>query len=195
MNNREMREIAKIRRVKQHILDHVITPPIPALTAESTALTASLTQIEALAESQAEGFGAVSGAVDHRLVVVDDLLNLMRSLSKAAKVLDKDDHPDVEAKMRMGLPKGFEELLVKANLFHSTLQPIEAEFIALGASATVAADLQALITQLEGASDLKLTGLDTQIGGTTGLGLAIREALKHVRKLDAIFCQVYRTIR
>ena len=192
MNNYEMREIAKVRRVKQHILDHPITPAIPALTAESTAVSTSLTQIDALAESQAGGFGAVTGAVDHRLMVVDNLLNLMRSLSKAAKVLDKDDHPDVAAKMRIGQNVSFEKLLVKANLFHSTLQPIEAEFIALGASATVAADLQALITELEGAGNLKLTGLDTQIGGTSGLGLAVRQALKHVRKIDAILCLVYR---
>lgn len=192
MNNYEMREIAKVRRVKQHILDHPITPAIPALTAESTAVSTSLTQIDALAESQAGGFGAVTGAVDHRLMVVDNLLNLMRSLSKAAKVLDKDDHPDVAAKMRIGQNVSFEKLLVKANLFHSTLQPIEAEFIALGASATVAADLQALITAAQGAWDQKLTGLDTQIGGTAGLKQGMKAALKRVRKLDAILSQLYR---
>ena len=192
MDNYIQRELAKMRRSKQHILDNPITPAMPVLTTEATALTTSITDIEGLAESQAAGFGTVSGAVDQRLAVVDDLLALMRSLSKAAKVLDKDAHPDVAAKMRMGRYGGFEKLLVQANLFHSTLQPIEAEFIALGASATVAADLQALITAVEGVGNLKLTGLDTQIGGTTGLKLAVRKGLKHVRKIDAILCQVYR---
>ncbi len=192
MNDYTRRELAKMRRSKQHILDNPITPAIPVLTTEAAGLTASITEIEGLAQSQADGFGTVSGAVEQRLAAVDNLLSLMRSLSKASKVLDQETHPDVAAKMRMGDAKSFEELLVQANLFHSTLQPIEAEFIALGASATVAADLQALITAVEAVGNLKLTGLDTQIGGTTGLILAVRKGLKHVRRLDAIMCQVYR---
>ena len=54
------------------------------------------------------------------------------------------------------------------------------------------ADLQALITPVEGVGNLKLTGLDNQIGGTTGLKVAVRKGLRHARKIDAILCQVYR---
>ena len=193
MNNYTLREFAKLRRVKQFFVDHPLTPPNPAATAEAAGVSGAITEIEGLAKSQADGFGTVSGAVDQRLQVVDDLRNLMSSLSKASKVLDKTVHPDVATKMRMGHFVSFEQLLVQANLFHSTVQPIEAEFIALGASATVAADLETLITALQGAGNLKFSGLDTQVGGTVGLKFAIREGLRHVRKLDAILCQVYRT--
>ena len=169
MNNYNEREAAKLRRVKQYMQDNILVPANPAAAVEATAVSNAITTIEAMAENHAAGSGTKSGAVDQRLEVVDQLLNLMRSLSKAAKVLDKSIHPDVATKMRMGDVSSFEGFLTKANVFHSTLEPIEAEFVALGASATVAADLQALITALQGAGDLKLTGLDLQIGGTAGL--------------------------
>jgi hypothetical protein len=140
--------------------------------AEYTGVANAVTAIESLEEDQDAGKGTESGAVDQRLVLVGSLLDQMRSLSKAAKVLDVETHPDVATKMRMSGIPSVEELIIRANVFHSTLQPIEAEFIALGAAATVAADLQAAITA-EGARGLKLTGCDLRIGGTAGLGVAI----------------------
>ena len=193
MENYDNRELAKLRRVKQFGDDHPLVPANPLAAAEYTGVSNAITNVEQMAEAQSSGNGTKSGAVDQRLQMVDDLLDLMRSLSKASKVLETTLHPDVATKMRMDRFGSFEQLLVQANVFHSTLEPIEAEFIALGASATVAADLQALITALEGAGNLKLSGLDTQVGGTVGIKFAIREGLKHVRKLDAILCQVYRT--
>src|SRR5688572_13870167 len=95
MTNREKREVAMLRRVKQYMEDHLLVPPNPAAAAESTAVSGAIADVEAMAENQASGNGTASGAVDQRLVLVDDLVNLMRSLSKAAKVLDKNIHPDV----------------------------------------------------------------------------------------------------
>src|SRR5688572_8617844 len=189
MNDYIRREIAKLRRVRQFGEDHPYANA--EATAEYTAIGMAITNLETMEENQVSGGGTVSGAVDQRLAVVDDLLKLMSSLAKVAKVLDAVTHPDVATKMRMRDIKSFEQLLTRANVFHSTLQPIEAEFIALGASATVAADLQAKITALQGAGNLKRTGLDTQIGGTAGLKFGVRAALKRVRKLDAILCQAY----
>jgi hypothetical protein len=191
MNDYTRREMAKLRRVKQFGAENPLVPAIAEATTEYTAIDNSITYLETLAEKQESGAGTVSGAVDQRLVVVDDLLKLMSSLAKVAKVLDAATHPDVATKMRMRGINSFEELLTRANVFHSTLEPIEAEFIALGAAATVAADLQAKITALQSAGNLKNSGLDTQIGGTAGLKFGIRAALKHVRKLDAILCQAY----
>jgi hypothetical protein len=191
MNDYIRRELAKLRCVKQFGEDHALTPENPAATAEYTAVGNAITYLETQEQNQESGKGTAAGAVDQRLAVVDDLLMLMRSLSKAAKVLDRATHPDVATKMRMSGIDSFEQLLARANVFHSTVQPIEAEFIALGAAATVTADLQAKITALQSAGNLKSTGLDTQIGGTAGLKFGMRAALKHVRKLDAILCQAY----
>ena len=198
MTNLEQREIAMLRSVKQYMQDHILVPANPAAEAEATAVSNAITETEAMAENQATGTGTASGAVDQRLVLVDDLLDDMRSLSKAAKVLDKSIHPEVAIR-RKGTPimaagiSSFQDLMTRANVFHATLEPIEAEFIALGASATVAADLQAKITAVLGMWNLKLSGVDLQIGGTAGIAAVVRAALKRVRKLDAILCQIHRT--
>jgi hypothetical protein len=191
MNDYLRREINKLRRIRQFGEDHPLTPANAQATAEYTAIDTSITDLEAQEQIQESGEGTMAGAVDQRLAVADDLMKLMSSLAKAAKILDKATHPDVATKMRMSGIDSFEQLLARANVFHSTLQPIEAEFVALGAAATVAADLQAKITALQTAGNLKSTGLDTQIGGTAGLKFGVRAALKHARKLDAILCQAY----
>ena len=192
MNDYIKREFAKMRRVLLFGEEHPLDPENAAATAEYEGVTNAVLRIENFAENQVAGKGTVSGAVSQRLLYVDDLLSLMSSLAKVAKVLDSAAYPDVAAKMRMGGIKNFEQLITRAKLFRSTLQPIEAEFITLGASPTVAADLQAKIARVQGAWDLKLTGRDLHIGGTAGLTIAVREGLKHVRRLDAILCQIYR---
>jgi hypothetical protein len=192
MTNRNKREVEMMKRVKQFVADHALVPPNAAATAEAAAIATAIDDVEGQAENQEAGSGTVSGAVDQRLLVVDELLNLMSSLSKAAKTLDTATYPDVATKMRMGGITSFAGLMTRAMLFHSTLLPIEAVFVALGAEPTVAADLQAMIDELQSAGNLKFTGLDTQVGGTFGLSVKTREGLKHVAKLDAILCQVYR---
>lgn len=193
MNDYIIRELAKMRRVVLFGEEHPLDPENPAATTEYVGVANAIFRIESFGEDQAAGKGTVSGAVSQRLVYVDDLLSLMSSLAKAANVLDASTHPDVASKMRMGGIKNFEQLITRAKLFRSTLQSIEAEFITLGASPTVAADLQGKINKVQGAWDLKLSGRDLHIGGTAGLMVAVREGLKHVRKLDAILCQIYRT--
>jgi hypothetical protein len=193
MTNLEQRKLAMLRRVKQYMQDNILAPANPAAEAESTAVSNAITEAEAMAENQASGSGTKSGAVDQRFVLVDDLMGYMRSLSKAAKVLDKSIHPEVATKMQMSGIASYQDLITRANVFHATLEPIEAEFVALGASATVAADLQAKITAVQGLWNLKLSGLDLQIGGTAGIAVVVRAALKRVRKLDAILCQIHRT--
>ena len=192
MNDRNRRELAMMRRVVKHMQDNALVPPNPAAQTEQTAISDAVTETEAQALNQESGKATASGAVDQRLVAVGDLLDLMRSLSKAAKVLDPAIHPDVATKMKTSGIDNLEELVTRANVFHSTLEPIEAEFIAMGASATVAADLRALITAVEAMRGLKLTGLDLQIGGTAGIAAAVRAGLKRVRKLDAIMSQIHR---
>jgi hypothetical protein len=193
MKDRNRRELGAMRRIVQHKEEPTVVPANPAAEAEYTAIENAITQAEAQDLNFESGKGTVSGAVDQRLVAVYDLLSLMRSLSKASKVLDAATHPDVATKMRMGAIGNLQELLTRAHVFHTTLEPIKAAFIALGASATVAEDLQAKITAVESMRTLKLTGLDQQIGGTAGVTATVRAGMKRVRKLDAILCQIYRT--
>jgi hypothetical protein len=192
MNKRNTRALARMKRVKQFVLDHAIAPAIPALTAESTALGTVITALDAASVTQEGGAGAVTGAVDTRLDVAEELRLLMSSLAKAAKRLDKETHPDVAGKMRMGGIDSYAELWTRALLFKETLAPIKQAFVDLGAPADVDEELNALITALQTAGNRKSTGLDTQVGGTLDIQAKAREGIRCVQQIDAILTQVYR---
>ena len=192
MNKRTTRALARMKRVKQFVLDHAVVPPILALTAESTALSAVITALDNASAAQDGGTGAVTSAVDSRLEVVAQLRLLMSSLAKAAKRLDTATHPDVAGKMRMSGIDSFAELLTRALLFQETLAPIKQAFVDLGAPADVDEELSDLITALQAAGNRKSTGLDTQVGGTLDVAAQISQGGRHVQQLDAIYTQLYR---
>ena len=192
MNDRNARKFLAMKRVKQHVADNPLTPPNLAVTAEATALSTVITAVDTAASTQDSGAGAISGAVDSRLAGVQELRTLMRSLAKAARTLDATTHPDVAAKMRMSGTNSFGTLLTRAHVFKETLEPIAQAFTDLGAPATVVDELDDLIATVEAAGNRKFTGLDTRATGTVNIEAKVRLGMEHVRKLDAIFTQVYR---
>jgi hypothetical protein len=187
-----IRTLTRMKRVKKHCDDHVVAPANPTVTAEATALDTVITAVEAAAVAQDGGAGAVTSAVDSRLETEMQLRQLMASLAKAGRRLDKDAYPDVAGKLRMAGINSFPKLLTRAMVFKETLATAKPAFVALGAPADVDVELDDLITALESAGDQKTSSLDTQIGGTLGIAAKVREGIDHMRELDAIFTQLYR---
>ena len=192
MNKREIRTFARMKRVKKHCEDHPPMPANPAVAAEETALGAVITGVETAAVAQDGGTGEVVSAVDARLGAEKELRQLMSSLAKAGRRLDKETYPDVAGKLRMDGTHSFAKLLTRALVFKETLATTKAAFVALGAPADVDEELNGLITALQGAGDQKTSSLATQIGGTVGIAVKVREGIDHMRELDAIFTQLYR---
>ena len=192
MNKRNIRKFTRMTRVKKYCDDHVEVPPNSAVTAEATALGTVITEVEAAAVAQDGGMGSVTSAVDSRLGTETALRQLMASLAKAGRRLDKDAYPDVAGKLRMEGANSFAKLLTRALVFKETVTAAKAAFVALGAPADVDEELDDLIAALQGAGDHKTTSLDHQIGGTLGIEAKIREGIGHVQQLDAIFTQLYR---
>jgi hypothetical protein len=187
-----IRSLARMKRVKKHCDDHAPVPANPALTTEATSLGTVITAVEAAAVAQDGGAGAVTSAVDSRLETEKELRQLMASLAKAGRRLDKDTYPDVAGKLRMAGINSFAKLVTRALVFKETVAPAKAAFVALGAPAEVDQELDGLITALQDAGDQKTSSLDTQIGGTLTLDAKVREGIDHMRELDAIFTQLYR---
>ncbi len=187
-----VRNFARMKRVKKHCDDHATVPPNAAITAEATALGTAITAVETAAVAQDGGAGAVTSAVDSRLQTETELRQLMSSLAKAGRRLDKETYPDVAGKLRMEGINSFAKLLTRALVFKETVTTAKAAFVALGAPADVDEELNALITALQGAGEQKTSSLGTQIGGTLGIAAKIREGIDHMRELDAIFTQLYR---
>jgi hypothetical protein len=192
MNKRNIRKLTRMKRVKKYCDDHVVAPANPAVTAEATSLGTVITAVEAAAVSQDGGFGAVASAVDSRLETEKELRQLMSSLAKAGRRLDKDTYPDVAGKLRMAGANSFAKLLTRALVFKETVTTAKAAFVALGAPADVDEEIDTLITALESAGGDKTSSLDAQIGGTLNIEAKVREGIAHVQELDAIFTQLYR---
>ena len=192
MKKRDIRTLARMKRVKKHCEDHAPVPPNAAITTEATALGTVITAVEAAAIAQDGGTGAVASAVDSRLGTEKDLRQLMASLAKAGRRLDKDAFPDVAGKLRMEGTHSFAKLLTRALVFKETVTVAKAAFVALGAPADVDEELDDLITAFESAGDDKTSNLDARIGGTLKIDAKVREGTDHIRELDAIFTQLYR---
>ena len=192
MNKRNIRKLTRMKRVKKHCDDHAPVPANPAITAEATSLGTVITAVETAAVAQDGGFGAVASAVDSRLETEKELRQLMSSLAKAGRRLDKETYPDVAGKLRMEGTHSFAKLLTRALVFKETVTVAKTAFVALGAPAEVDEELDDLITALESAGNDKISNLDAQIGGTLNIDAKVREGIDHIRELDAIFTQLYR---
>jgi hypothetical protein len=182
-----------MKRVKQHVLDHVITPANPVVTATATALGDSITTIETLDSGWDQGKGLFLGAAEERQFAKIQLRNALSALSLVSKTLEKAVYPDVAAQLKMGNhKKTYQGTLAFGRAAVAVVEPMKQVFIDHGSAATVIEDLQALIDALEAAGNRKTTGLDSRIGKTAALRAEARVGMSHVRKLDGIFSQLYK---
>jgi hypothetical protein len=186
MNDDQIRQTNSMKRSKQFVLDHPITPANAAVTTASTALTAAITQIEALDSARLIGTNLSRGAVAERQLRKKALRSALSDLSRVSKTLDKTAHPDVAAQLKMGGATSYAALLTLANSAVTVITPIKQVFIDHGAAATVVEDLQDLIDAFVASGERRYTGLGAQVGGTAALKDAIRAGMDQVRVLDGI---------
>ncbi len=186
-------KLNSMKRSKQFVLVHPITPINLLVTTTATALGDSITRLETLSATRNEGTGTSRGAAEGRKAAKRNLRSAVSSLSLVAKTLDNATHPDVEAQLKMGRhARSYQSLLDFARAVKAVAESIEEVFIAHGAAATFVEDLQALITAMEAANNRKTSGLDSQIGKTAAIDAEARIGMSHVRKLDAILSQLYK---
>jgi hypothetical protein len=182
-----------MKRSKQFVLDHPITPANAVVTATATALDTSITTIEALDSGWDQGKGTFHGAVEERQSAKSDLRVALSALSLVSKSLDKASYPDVAAQLKMGNHKdSYQGILAFGRAAVAIAEPIKAVFIAHGSEATVIEDLQARIDALEAAGNRKSTGLNSRVGKTSALLAEARIGMTQVRKLDGILSQLYK---
>ena len=186
-------QINVMKRAKQFVLDHPITPANAVVTATTTALGTSITTIETLDSGWDQGKGTFHGAVEERQFAKSELRVALSALSLVSKSLDKATYPDVAAQLKMGNHKdSYQGILAFGRAAVAIAEPIKEVFIAHGADATVIEDLQARIDALEAAGNRKSTGLSSRVGKTAALVAAARIGMIHVRKLDGILSQLYK---
>jgi hypothetical protein len=194
MKATQRKRIVSFHRILDLVEEDPLEPPIPAATALVTELTTTTTALDTLVASQDLALGTVRGATLDRRKLKSELLEFLKDLAQTARVFSPGTHPGLAAEMRMtGAGKSYAVLLGRARGFHTALVPVKADFIAYGSPATVDADLLALITKFEDATERKNDGRATHIGGAAGLDALCKAGVLTVQKLDAIFSKVYKT--
>lgn len=182
-----------MKGTKQFVLDHEITPPNVALTAASTALGVSITNIEELDSGWDQGKGTFHGAAEERQLAKDELRKLLSDLSSVSKSLDKTTYPDVASQLKMSNHKRtYQGVLAFGRAAVAVIEPIKEAFTAQGFATTLIEDLEALIAALETAGNRKLTGKASRTGKTAALEAEAKVGMSHVRKIDGILSHLYR---
>lgn len=185
-------KLNSMKRSKQFVLINPLQTPNVEVTAASTALGTSITNMETIAGGREEGTGMFHGASQQRQFAKKDLRKALSQLSAVSKNLDMDTYPDVAAQLKMSSHGGsYQALLDFGRAAVAVVEPIKAVFIAHGSAATVIEDLEARIAAVDSAGNRKATGLDRQIGKTVALKIEARKGMTQVRKLDSILSQLY----
>ena len=180
-------------RGHRHVLDHPVTPAIPALTAATTGLGGVITQLETLGGGRIVGTGTVRGAVETRQAAKAELRDAVSAVSKVAKTLDKATHPNVAAQLEMRRhATSYAGLAHFARAVITVITPIEQVFVDHGAAATLVDDLEAKLAAMIAAGNLKSSGLGNQIGKGEALDAIVKTGMDYLRKLDSILSQVYK---
>lgn len=194
MTDYQRRIAAAVTRALGILDKNPIVPAIPTATALITELTSKSDLIDSIAGTQDLGYGTVNGSVEERRILKVRLLEMLGDLAETARVLDPVEHPGVGGEMRLtGATASYAALAARARAFYSALVPEKDTFVGYGSPATIDIDLMAAITALEAAGERKDAGRADHIGGTAGLAIHCKAALRLLQKIDAIVSKVWKT--
>ena len=181
-----------LKGVRRFILENPMTPPNVEVTALATNVDDAIDAIDEAASDQSGGMGEVAGAIVTKAEKAKDLRDYLKDVGLVARSLDHDAHPGVAARFVLPRSNSYPKLAAYARTAIEEATAIQAHLIARGLSATFLADLTALLTAFEAGEESKIGGLQTQVGGTTGLVYRARVGLRAATKLDAIFRAYFR---
>jgi hypothetical protein len=190
MNRKDTNRREALLRVKQFGIDHPMTPANAGVTALQTSIAAVLTQIDTHSGDQDTGRGLASGGVRECQRIAKDLRALMRRISDIGKTLEPDAFPGIAQQLRMP-GNSYQVLETRARAFLEVVMPVKTAFVDRMMPATFDEDLQDLVDEFAEARQRKHTGQAEQVGGTAGVGDAVRRGMRLARQLDAILKVAY----
>lgn len=175
-----------LKSVLRFVLEHPITPALAVVTQLIAVITATVAAFEAAAEDQTEGDGEASGGVRTKRMKQKQLRAYLKDVARVGRSLDPEDFPGLAATFVLPNSNAYPTLVASAQAMITAATPHEADFVARGLPATFLADLTELLTDFNAGSNAKIDGLQTQVGGTSGLKYQAKKGLEAAQKLDAI---------
>jgi hypothetical protein len=192
MNATITRRLDTTDRVKQFILDHPFTPPVPRAEVLVTNITTAATTLRERGSDQALGRVSFRAGADERASMANALRSTMRDINDTAAKLDPILFPGVREMFRLPATSGYQSLINAARAYVEAIVPIKTAFVDRGYPATFDEDLVLQIDAVEAAALRKYRGLQMQRGGTVDLELVARAGMAAVRELGSIVRRRYR---
>jgi hypothetical protein len=190
MKKRETNRREALLRMKQFLTDHPLTQPNARVVALQNAISAVVAEIDAHGDDQETGRGMSRGGTADCRRIATELRMLMHQISDISKVMDPQAFPGIAQQLRMP-GNSYVSLETRARAFVEVVMPIKAEFVDRMMPASFAEDLQEMINAFVRARERKYSGRAEQVGGTAGIGEAIRRGMRFARELDAILSVAY----
>lgn len=184
MNADIIRKLDMLKRIIRFILDNLVVPAIPRLTAAQAIVVTTITALEAAAEEQELGSGHSEGGVDLRVTTARDLRAYLKDVCRTGRRLETI-HPGVAASFRLPTSGSYPALMARARAIITTATPIQASFVAAGLPETFLTELQALLTAFETATAQKHDGGIIQVNGTADLRAKVSLGMSAATDLDA----------
>src|SRR5262245_64585208 len=124
MNRTITRRLDVTDRVKQFILDHPFTPPVPRAEVLVTNITTAATTLRERGSDHALGRVSFRAGADERATLVAALRLTMRDINVTAAELDAVQFPGVRMLFRMPHSNGYQALINSARAFAEAVIPI-----------------------------------------------------------------------
>jgi hypothetical protein len=121
----------------------------------------------------------------NKVMAREALVERLTTISRTARGI-AEDTAGLDDKFVFPDPATDQALLTAGRLFERDAKAFESQFIAHAMPQTFLADLDALVTQFEGAIHDRVAGKEDQIAAMTSIKSAIAVGFSAVRKLDAI---------
>jgi hypothetical protein len=190
MEARINRRFTTLERATRFAKDHPVAVARVAILI--TALDAIIVQLYAHAGDQDFGRASFKSGSTIRSQKASELRDLLRSVNRIARVLDPTEFPGLKPRFLMPRGDGYERLRARASAFVDAAEPIKDAFIERGLDPDFIEQIIAKQDEMLEATNIKNSGLFTQVGGTAGLAALTRQGMRYLRELDAILTHQFR---
>ena len=192
MNKQIEQQVARARRVGFFIAEHTITPAIPRVTALAGQVTTWIGEAETEGSEQVQGFGDFRGGSGTRAELARALARRLRQIGRTARSLPRELFPGVREQFRVPNSLRYQQVIDTGNAFLAAIGPIKAAFVERAYPADFDEKLSDQIAAFEAATQRKELGNLKRRGGTSGLGVTMKQAKEAIDELDAILSVHYR---
>ena len=189
MNKIQIQGIDRLGRIKQYVLDHAITTPIPRATVLVTEVNTLHTNMLDYGSGQEGGNNIYRSGSAQRLALRIDILGMVNEISDTAKGLDREEHPGIRDLFRLNKASNSYARLINTGasfVDHLATPAVKTLFTERGFDPDFDVDLTGKLTAFAAATGIKFQGRQEQKTGTVGLDALMRRATVVVRELSTI---------